>query len=79
MRTYKTDDKTVVELKELTLDCDGEDMFIIADGVKIAKRGRGRYANTWISLEPGYIVRDRGYPTPKGIEVEYNGELITLH
>jgi hypothetical protein len=31
---------------------DGEDTFVVADGVTIAKRGAG----TWISLEPGWTV-----------------------
>jgi hypothetical protein len=39
---------------------DGIDIFIIVDGVKVAKRGRPgtQQAKTWISLEPGWSVRD---------------------
>jgi hypothetical protein len=53
---------------------DGNDLFIVFKGVKIAKRGEPGtpHAGTWISLEPGYVVRDR-----KGaIVVEFNGVQI---
>ena len=51
---------------------DGEDIFIIADGVKIAKRGHPGtpQAKTWVSLEPGWIVRDINYGRRMEIEVE---------
>jgi hypothetical protein len=55
---------------------DGEDVFVLVDGVKIAKRGRAdtTQAMTWIMLEPGWIVRDvqRG----NAIEVRYEGARI---
>jgi hypothetical protein len=36
--------------------CDGEEIFIIVDGLSIAKRGHlgTPPARTWIRLEPGY-------------------------
>jgi hypothetical protein len=39
---------------------DGNDIFVIANGVRIAKRGRPgtAQAKTWISLEPGWTVLD---------------------
>jgi hypothetical protein len=42
----------------LTMLNDGKDMFVIVDGVTIAKRGRPGtlQAGTWISLEPGWTV-----------------------
>jgi hypothetical protein len=42
----------------LTMHNDGEDTFVVADGVTIAKRGRPgtAHAGTWISLEPGWTV-----------------------
>ena len=43
------------------LDLDDEDdMFVVIDDVKIAKRGRPGtlQAGTWISLEPGWTVRN---------------------
>ena len=44
------------------------DIFVLADGVKIAKLGElgTPQAGTWIPLEPGWTVRDG----PDGIEVE---------
>jgi hypothetical protein len=49
------------------------DIFVIADGVKIAKRGRPgtAQAKTWVSLEPGWSVLDVNYP--EGIEVTFQG------
>jgi hypothetical protein len=42
----------------LTILNDGEDTFVVADGVTIAKRGVPGtvHAGTWISLEPGWTV-----------------------
>ena len=43
------------------LDLDDEDdMFVVIDDVRIAKRGRPGtlQAGTWISLEPGWTVRN---------------------
>jgi hypothetical protein len=55
---------------------DGEDVFVLVDGVKIAKRGRPDTAQamTCIMLEPGWIVRDvqRG----NAIDVRYEGARI---
>jgi hypothetical protein len=43
---------------------DGTDMYVVFDGVRIAKRAP--QAHTWVSLEPGYRVQKDG-----GIVVEY--------
>ena len=43
------------EPDDFTMIYDGKDMYLAADGVKIAKRSKG---NTWISLEPGWRVLD---------------------
>jgi hypothetical protein len=42
----------------LTILNDGEDTFVVADGVTIAKRGLPGtpQAGTWISIEPGWTV-----------------------
>jgi hypothetical protein len=50
----------------------GDDLFIVADGLKIAKRGRPgtAQARTWISLEPGWRVLDQG---GGALVVEHNG------
>jgi hypothetical protein len=39
---------------------EGEGIFVVADGVKIAKRGAPgtAQAKTWVSLEPGWRVLD---------------------
>jgi hypothetical protein len=54
---------------------DGDDLFIVFDGVKIAKRGRPDtpHAKTWISLEPEYVVRDLEDEDEDGIVIEHNG------
>jgi hypothetical protein len=65
--------KRDLELRMYIVEENGEpEMYIEHDGVRIAKRGRpdSPQATTWISLEPGWVVRDRDYPN--GIEVEYS-------
>jgi hypothetical protein len=62
---------------ELKMHCDrpGGDLFMILDGVKIAKRGEPGtpQAGQWVSLEPGYTV----HMTETEVVVEYNG--VRLH
>ena len=55
---------------------DGEDVFVLVDGVKIAMRGRRDTAQamTWIVIEPGWIVRD--VQSGNAIEVRYEGARI---
>jgi hypothetical protein len=57
----------------LEMRCDGRggDLFMIFDGVEIAKRGRPGtpQARQWVSLEPGYTV----HMTETEMVVEYNG------
>jgi hypothetical protein len=60
--------------RDLRVEEDGKDLFLIIDGVKIAKRGRPgtRRAKTWISLKPGWAVFDYVYPNEcRGIVVWY--------
>ena len=45
---------------------DGTDMYVVFNGVRIAKRSL--QAHTWVSLEPGYRVLDQ---KDGGIVVEY--------
>ena len=51
---------------------DGVDIFVVADGVKIAKRGSPDtpHANTWVSLEPGWTAMDK---PPDKVVIEHNG------
>jgi hypothetical protein len=55
---------------EIKMECDGTEMFIVVNGMKIARRGhKGTpQAKTWISLEPGWRVFDGPHAT---IAVEY--------
>jgi len=40
---------------QVSIECEGGDIFVIADGVKIAKLAHPGtpQAKTWVSLEPG--------------------------
>jgi hypothetical protein len=61
---------------EATIAYDGPDLFVIVDGIKIAKRGHPGTpeAGSWISLERGFAV----YCGPEGsITVEYKDERTT--
>jgi hypothetical protein len=62
--------------EQVSIECVGSDIFVVADGVKIAKRGHPGtpQANIWVSLEPGYIVRDCA--DGDSIEVEYKAQRI---
>jgi hypothetical protein len=56
---------------------DGNDLYIVADGAKIAKRGRPGtpQARTWISLEPGWRVLDQA---DGSIVIERDGEGVRV-
>lgn len=56
---------------QLTIEGDGNDIFVVLDGLRIAKRGHSGtlQAKTWVSIEPGWTVRDG----PGYIEVEHEG------
>jgi hypothetical protein len=45
---------------EVEVMWDGGDMFVLLDGLRIAKRGKPGTASAaqWISIEPGYLVID---------------------
>ena len=64
--------------KTCKIESDGTEVFVVFNGVKIAKRGyRGTpQSKTWIPLEPGYTVRDRSDGT---IEVEFNKARTRVH
>jgi hypothetical protein len=55
---------------------DGENVFALVNGMKIAKRGAPdtAQAQTWIVLEPGWIVLDVDHGN--AIEVRYEGARI---
>ena len=52
------------EPDDFTVIYDGKDVYLAADGVRIAKRSK---ENTWISLEPGWQVLEK----PDSITIEY--------
>jgi hypothetical protein len=62
--------------RQVSMECEGSDIFIVADGVRIAKLGHPGtpHAKTWVSLEPGYIVRNCA--DGESIEVEYKAQRI---
>jgi hypothetical protein len=55
------------------IECGGNDIFRIYEGIKIAKRGHPGtpQGKIWIALEPGWSVRDRDGGNT--IEVEHQG------
>jgi hypothetical protein len=60
---------------EIGIDSFG-DIFVIADGVKIAMRGHleTKHAGSWISLEPGWTVR-----SPKADAAERPTDALRFH
>lgn len=63
-----------MEVKNWRVVYEGQEAFVIVNDVKVAKRGSGG-ANTWVSLEPGWTVRDvQG--TYGLLEIQYNGEKL---
>ena len=46
---------------KLRLVKDGDELFVERNGKRIAKRGVGRHAKQWISLEPGFVVYGDSY------------------
>jgi hypothetical protein len=66
-----SNDEPVCELHN-----DGENVYVLVNGMKIAKRGAPdtAQAETWIMLEPGWIVRDVDHGN--AIEVRFEGARI---
>jgi hypothetical protein len=62
---------------QAAIGTDGIDVFVIYDGKRIAKRGDPDtpQAGTWVSIEPGYTVSDKGYP--QELVVEYRGKVVS--
>jgi hypothetical protein len=54
-----------------TFESDGHNVFVLINGKRIAKRGEpgSPQAGTWISMEPGWAVRD----APREIEIMHDG------
>jgi hypothetical protein len=57
------------DIDEAKIESDGTDLFVVVNGVRIARRGRKGtpQAKTWVSLEPGWRVLDE----PPTMVIEY--------
>ena len=64
-------------MSEASIESDGTDVFVVYNGVRIAKRGQPNspQAGTWVSLEPGFRVFDKDYPVK--LVIERDGKIIT--
>ena len=64
-------------MSEVSIESDGIDVFVVYNGLRIAKRGDPNtpQAGIWVSLEPGYRVFDKDYPAK--LVVERDDKIIT--
>ena len=64
--------------REVKIDGGPEGIFVIVDGVKIATRGTGKQAKTWVSLERGWSVTDNFYSSEEQghVTINHNGVAI---
>ena len=62
---------------ELEFIHDGEDLYIIVDGVKVAKRGSADRSapSTWETLKPGWSVVEDG----DGVQIRGPRDAVRLH
>jgi len=66
---------------QASIVCDGDDLFIEVDGVRIARRGHPGtlQAGTWVSLEPGWQVLDGKPPSGNGTAIIVTRNDVTVH
>ena len=64
-------------MTEASIESDGIDVFVVYNGIRIAKPGQPYtpQAGTWVSLKPGYRVSDKDYP--EKLIVEYEGKIVS--
>jgi hypothetical protein len=64
-------------MSEASIESDGIDVFVVYNGVRIAKRGQPNspQAGAWVSLEPGFRVLDKDYPAK--LVIERDGKIIS--
>jgi hypothetical protein len=64
---------------EASIESDGIDVFVVYDGVRIAKRGapNTEQAGIWVSLKPGYRVFDKDYPAKLIVECDDESSAIS--
>jgi hypothetical protein len=67
----------IVCMSEASIESDGIDVFVVYNGVRIAKRGQPNspQAGAWVSLEPGFRVLDKDYPAK--LVIERDGKIIS--
>jgi len=58
---------------ETSIEYDGKEMFVVRNGVRIAKRRRKD--KEWVSLMPGVTVRDCNQKDHQGVEIIYSGSV----
>ena len=66
---------------KVEIEDDGLDMFVIVNGVTIARRGRPgtTEADSWVSLEPEWTVTSSEDERRLEIRILYHGEPVVLH
>ena len=64
-------------MTEASIESDGIDLFVVYNGVRIAKRADPNtpQAGIWVSLEPEYRVFYKGYPAQ--LVIERDGKIIS--
>ena len=62
--------------KEFKIESDGRDLYVVVDGVRVAKRGHPGTpeAGTWISLAPGWTVTSN--EDHSEIEITHDGSRV---
>jgi hypothetical protein len=68
-------------LPKVEIEENGPDMFVIVNGVTVARRGRPgtAQAGTWVSLEPEWTVTSSEDERRLEIRILYHGESVVLH
>jgi len=63
-------------MTEASVESDGIDVFVVYNGIRIAKRADPNtpQPDIWVSLEPGYRVFYKDYPAK--LIVEREGKII---
>jgi len=64
-------------MTEASIESDGINLFVVYNGVRIAKSAdpNTQQAGIWVSLESGYRVFYKGYPAQ--LVIERDGKIIS--
>ena len=59
-------------MTEASIESDGIDVFVVHNGIRIAKRADPNtpQAGIWVLLKPGYRVFDKDYPAKLIVECD---------